>query len=36
MVSILGSLFCPLVALLIMFLLGSSFLISSDLIRGDL
>ena len=36
MVRILGSLLGLLVALLIMFLLGSSFLISSDLIRGDL
>ena len=33
---ILGSLLGPIVALLIMFLLGSSFLISSDLIRGEL
>ena len=36
MVRILGSLLALFVALLIVFLLGSSFLISSDLKRGDL
>ena len=36
MVRILGSFLALIVALLIMFLLGSSFLISSDLRRGDL
>ena len=35
-VRILGSLLSLLMALLIMFLLGSSFLISSDWMRGDL
>ena len=36
MVRILGSLLALFVALIIVFLLGSSFLISSDLKRGDL
>ena len=36
MVRILGSLLALFVALLIVFLLGSNFLISSDLKRGDL
>ena len=36
MVRILGAFLAVLIALLILFLLGSTFLISSDLIRSDL